>query len=396
MQSNWGFTSLYEIMAQSEEQIDLEPNMLYKQITVKMWGQGVVLRGEKTGAEIASSRQFLARPSQFIISRIDARNGASGLVPEFLDGAVVTNDFPVFDLNLNKVDPRFLAYLSKTPNFVELCKAASEGTTNRVRLKIDRFLAMQIPLPPLDEQRRIVAHIEALAVKIEEARDLRRKATEETEVIFSAALRSYIDNSMTPKWQHLTLENACNAIIDYRGKTPNVAHEGVIPYITSSNIRNGKINWDVTRYFTEDEYRRHMTRGFPKVGDVIFTMEAPLGETGLIEDDRIFGLGQRLLLLSPNPSVLTGSYLSRVLMSPSVREMIYLHATGTTVKGIASKRLQKIKLPIPPLHYQEEIVRLLDILQIYLNQLHQARIEAAYELDALLPSVLDKAFRGEL
>ncbi len=63
--------------------------------------------------------------------------------------------------------------MSRTPGFVNLCKAASEGTTNRVRLKEDRFLAMTIPLPPLPQQRRIVARIEGLAAKIEEARSLK-------------------------------------------------------------------------------------------------------------------------------------------------------------------------------------------------------------------------------
>jgi type I restriction enzyme S subunit len=80
--------------------------------------------------------------------------------------------------------------MSKTHFFVDLCKAASEGTTNRVRLKEDRFLIAKIPLPPLPEQRCIVARIEELAAKIEEARGLRRKAGEEGEAIMSAHVRS--------------------------------------------------------------------------------------------------------------------------------------------------------------------------------------------------------------
>ncbi len=89
--------------------------------------------------------------NQFILSRIDARNGAFGIVPDSLDGAIVSNDFPVFSLNPHRIIPSFLGWMSKTGRFVDLCKAASEGITNRARLKEDRFLAMTIPLPPLSE-----------------------------------------------------------------------------------------------------------------------------------------------------------------------------------------------------------------------------------------------------
>jgi len=68
--------------------------------------------------------------------------------------------------------------MSKTNTFVDLCKAASEGTTNRVRLKEDRFLNTEIPLPPLAEQRRLVERIDALAAKIEEAKGQRAEADE--------------------------------------------------------------------------------------------------------------------------------------------------------------------------------------------------------------------------
>lgn len=165
---------LGEILTKSEEWIDIKPDEQYHQVTVKLWGKGVVLRDEVSGAEIAANRRLIVKQNQFILSRIDARNGAFGLVPDSLDGAVVSSDFPVFTLNSARILPEFLDWMSKTHEFVDLCKAASEGTTNRVRLKEERFLATQITLPSLEEQRRIVARIEELAIKIEEARGLKK------------------------------------------------------------------------------------------------------------------------------------------------------------------------------------------------------------------------------
>src|SRR5215210_7088995 len=169
---NDGFpqVSLGEILTKSKEQVEIDPHQQYKQVTIKLWGQGVVLRDEVAGAEITGAKRFVVRPQQFILSRIDARNGAFGLVPDFLDGAVVSNDFPVFAPNPSRVLPAFLGWMSKTRDFIDLCRVASEGTTNRVRLKEDRFMATKIPLPPLPEQRRIVARIEELAARIKEAR----------------------------------------------------------------------------------------------------------------------------------------------------------------------------------------------------------------------------------
>lgn len=100
-------------------------------MAVRLWGNGAVLRKEVLGAEIASSTRLRVRTNQFIISRIDARNGAYGIITPDLDGAVVSNDFPLFDPNPERLDVNCLCWLSRTKPFIALCKAASEGTTNR-------------------------------------------------------------------------------------------------------------------------------------------------------------------------------------------------------------------------------------------------------------------------
>jgi type I restriction enzyme S subunit len=179
MNSPWPKVKVGEVLRRSEKTIPIRPDTEYREVTVKLWGKGVVPRGVVTGARISASRRFVARAGQLILSRIDARNGAIGIVPTDLDGAVVTNDFPVFDLNHEKINPQFLDWLSKTRDFVELCQRASEGTTNRVRLQEDRYLSLEIPLPPLEQQRRIVGRIEEMAAKIEEARTLRQQGTGE-------------------------------------------------------------------------------------------------------------------------------------------------------------------------------------------------------------------------
>ncbi len=87
---------LSEVLRRSEETIEPQADVEYGEITVRMWGKGVIERGHIMGASVAGPR-FVAHAGQFIASRIDARNGAMGLVPTILDGALVTNDFPLFN-----------------------------------------------------------------------------------------------------------------------------------------------------------------------------------------------------------------------------------------------------------------------------------------------------------
>ena len=85
-----------DVIGRAQEPVEPDPTKEYKQITVRLHHRGVVLRGVQQGNEIGSARQYQGAPGQLILSRIDARNGAIGLVPDVLDGAIVTNDFWLF------------------------------------------------------------------------------------------------------------------------------------------------------------------------------------------------------------------------------------------------------------------------------------------------------------
>ncbi|MEJ1388541.1 MAG: restriction endonuclease subunit S [Candidatus Sedimenticola sp. (ex Thyasira tokunagai)] len=193
--SVWPSTRIGDILKKSDSWLFVDPDAEYKEVTVRLWGRGVTLRGIKQGSEIGSSRRLQVASGQFIVSRIDARHGAFGLIPEELDGAVVTNDFPVFTPTIGRLNVDFLGWLSKTHGFVDACKKASEGTTNRVRLKEDRFADIEIELPPLDEQRRIVTKIESLAAKIDEAKQLRQAILADAQAMLRSTFQQIIEGA---------------------------------------------------------------------------------------------------------------------------------------------------------------------------------------------------------
>lgn len=160
-----GFTRKYPMarigsfLVKSMDIINVQKEVEYKQVTIKINNGGVVPRsnGETIlGSEIKTIRQHVVHAGQFIMSKIDARNGAYGIVPAELEGAIVTNDFPVFDVDTSKIIPQFLVLVSTTEKFIEFARKCSSGTTNRKRIDIDAFLNQLIPLPSIAEQEGIV------------------------------------------------------------------------------------------------------------------------------------------------------------------------------------------------------------------------------------------------
>lgn len=164
---NYDNIEIGKILKPIKKAVKLDDTVIYKQVTVKMNGKGVVLRQEIKGDKIKTKSQFLAEEGNFIMSKIDARNGAFGIVPKELNGAIVTQDFPLFKVNNEVMLPEFLNVVIQSPQFIKICQTTSVGTSNRRRLKVDKFLKSRIPLPNIEEQRNFLERINYLNSKID-------------------------------------------------------------------------------------------------------------------------------------------------------------------------------------------------------------------------------------
>jgi len=164
LRTDFGYAQHYplvrigEFLHQEKNEIVIDDACEYKQITVRTAGGGVAMRGTKKGNEIGTKKQWKARKGQFILSKIDARNGSMGIIPEELDGAVVTHDFPLFNIDTKLINPQFLLLITTTKKFIEYAQSCSSGTTNRQRIDVNKFLDTEIPLPSIPEQNELVEH----------------------------------------------------------------------------------------------------------------------------------------------------------------------------------------------------------------------------------------------
>lgn len=158
IKSKFSLYRMSDLLQQVKNTITIQDNILYTQITVKLYNKGIIARGQQMGSEILTKSQNQVKQGQFIISKIDGKDGAFGIIPSTLHNAIVTNDFPIFDIK-NKsllLMDYFVLFLSYE-EARDLLQRTSVGTTGRKRLQIEIFLNLKIPLPPLAEQKRIVA-----------------------------------------------------------------------------------------------------------------------------------------------------------------------------------------------------------------------------------------------
>jgi type I restriction enzyme, S subunit len=390
---------LGSVLTKSENWIEIDPLKRYTELTVHLWGRGVSARRVAEGSEIAGQRRLKVLSGEFVVSRIDARHGAFAVIPDHLNGAIVSNDFPTFRPNQDRLLPQYLGWLSRTHDFVKACRSASEGTTNRVRLKEETFASIEFPLPPLSEQRRIVAKIERVAAKIDDARGLSKYCVAEAEKLpaswahhlFSQELVAIADS--VPLGEIAEVQSGVTLGRQVRG--PSVE----LPYLRVANVQDGFLDLGLVKTIAiyEDEKEKWLL----KRGDILLTEGGDWDKLGrgtvwngeipnCIHQNHIFRVRIDQHAFDPR-------YIVALTSSPYGKE--YFQGASKQTTNLASIKQRQLKaFPVYrlPIREQRRIVAYLDGLQAKVDRLKALQTQTRAELDALLPSILDRAFKGEL
>ena len=188
---------------------------------------------------------------------------------------------------------------------------------------------------------------------------------------------------MSSEWPVLLLEDCLDALIDYRGKTPEKTDSG-IPLITAKIIKSGRIETP-TEFIAFDNYDAWMRRGIPKAGDVVLTVEAPLGEVAQLGSEKV-ALAQRVVTLRGKAGFLDSTYLLYLLQSEAVQDQLKSRATGTTVLGIKQSELRKVLIKVPPIPAQLEAASVLKAID--------DRIALLRETNATLEAIAQALFKS--
>lgn len=392
---NWPLAPLGEVLKHRKQFIHIDDMVSYKRCRVQLHAQGVVLRDVVTGAEIKTKKQQVCRPGEFLVAEIDAKLGGYGIVPEALEGAVVSSHYFLFGVDESRLNLAFLGYYIRTPAFAE--QVAAQGSTNYAAIRPGHVLEYTIPLPPVEEQRRIVARVDAIATRVTEARRLR----EESIALGSALFRSELAQRLT--------------FADYRGRLGDVltcsprngwsarcdGFDTGTPVLSLSAVTG--FRYRATEFKRTSEATRHDAEYWLRLGDLLITRSNTpdlVGHAAIYDGTPSPCIYPDLMMrLEVDSERVDPHFLLLWLQGREARQHIRQNAKGTSpsMKKISQGTVSSIPFPTGlPLTEQRRIVAHLDALQAKLAAVRAEQAATAAELDALLPSVLNRAFAGEL
>jgi len=151
-----------------------------------------------------------------------------------------------------------------------------------------------------------------------------------------------MSNNIPKGWREDNLVNCLESVIDYRGKTPKKSKSGILT-LSAKSVKMGYIDYSQAYYISKETYDAFMVRGFPKIGDVLMTTEAPLGCIAKLDRDDV-GIAQRLLTLRGKKKVLDNDYLMYYLISRRGQHELQSRASGSTVQGIKRTEFEKVNI----------------------------------------------------
>jgi len=395
MSKQWPKVKLGEVLRHRKEFITIDDLTNYKRPRVQLHVQGIVQRDEVPGALIKTKKQQVCWAGEFLVAEIDAKVGGFGIVPESLNGSIVSSHYFLFVIDEAKLNRRFLDFFIRTPTFRG--QVAAQGSTNYAAIRPAHVLGYEIPLPPLVEQRRVVARIDGLAAQIHEASTLRHQATEEAEALVANQIKAMFEHGQNSGWKSGRLGDY---VVDDCYGSSEKTHDDITgtPVLRMGNIQNGQLDLRNLKYLhIADKDREKLVL---KRGDIVVnrTNSAELvGKCAVFDEKREFAYASYLIRLRLDANRADPRLVASFINSPAGRSYMFNERKQMTGQAnVNATKLKALPIALPQLPEQRRIVAELDALQAEVDKLKCLQAETAAELDALLPSILDRAFKGEL
>jgi type I restriction enzyme S subunit len=390
MSKTWPVVKLGEVLTSVSRPIDVQADEQYRQIGIRSHGKGVFHKEPVSGFDLGNKKVFWVEPGDFVLNIVFAWEGAVAIMSNAEAGMIGSHRFPCFRPTESRLDSRFLLSYFKTPSGLDLLGRISPGGAGRNRtLSRKAFLEQSIPLPSLSEQRRIVARIEALTGEIHEAKRLRKEAEEEADALVSSTLT----HLQLPCGTQIEPISQCSSMST--GTTPS-SHRtdyygGPIQWYTPGDLSHQQRLGSSSRTLSDVAVLERKARIFVPGTILLVAIGGSLGKVALTHE-----------FCSANQQITGIKFFENVLpeygfwwMRRLGKELMAA-APQATLPIINQARIGVFEIGIPPLPEQRCIVAELDAMQAKVDSLKRLQAETAAELDALLPSILDRAFKGEL
>lgn len=334
------------------------------------------------GSEIGSSKKCV-EPGDVLLARIVPHIRRSCVVtPNTKNRQIASGEWITF--RGDAYDPDYLRHiLVSDPFHAEFMQTVAGVGGSLLRARPESVKAIKIPLPPLEEQKRVAGILD----QADALRRLRARALDKLNTLGQAIFHDMFGNFPDLK----SLDDLAIKITDGTHQAPEWADKGV-PFIFVSNVRDQKISLVTNKFVTEEEHDRLIRRTNLSEGDVVYTCVGSYGNAAVVDAEERFVFQRHIAHIKPNPKKIDPIFLSYGLEAPDLRAQADRTATGIAQKTVTLKALKNFQFPAPPLEEQRVFRKRVETLGAQLKE----QIASLEKHDALFASLQHRAFRGEL
>lgn len=292
------------------------------------------------------------------------------------------------------MEPRYIFYFYQTYDFQEQFKSKMTGLIGGVSM--GKFKNIEIPVPPIQIQKQIVAILDKAFEKLSKAKENAEKNLNNAKEVFESYLQKVFEE-LREDSDNTNLGKVCDFVRGPFGgslKKSYFVPEGYAVYEQQHAIND---QFDNIRYFIDDKKFQEMQRFELKFGDLIMSCSGTMGKIAIVPKNIKQGIiNQALLKLTPHKN-LNINFLKTWMESQDFQDQLNKFSKGAAIKNVASvKTLKEIKVPIPSIDNQNKVISKLDNLSEQTKQLENIYSQKLSSLEELKQSILQKAFKGEL
>jgi type I restriction enzyme S subunit len=399
MSNGWQMVPLGELLSPVSRQENVVPDRQYDMLGAHWYAEGLYTKETKYGSEIAATKVYRVEEGDFVYNRLFAWKGSFALATRDNHGCYVSNEFPCFAVNSNRLNPRFLfRYLSRESAWNDALGLSSGGTpTSRNRLKEEMLLRMTIPLPPLPEQQRIVAKVEELAAKIAEVKVLRSTGQQHARAVLQHEI-GVVFNQLSAKCASRPFGSFNPHVTSGPRNWGRVYSGAGCRFYRAQDIGSEGQVLDDSKVFIQPPDGNQGRTAQLVSGDLLIVITgATVGRCSMFASDLEPGfVSQHVALCRLPKDVVDPAFALWALRGPQGQQQLLGQRYGQGKPGLNLGNIRQLSFPFPAIAEQRRIVAYLDDLQAKVDSLKAIQAQTQAELDALLPSILDKAFKGEL
>lgn len=383
----WKRGSLNNFLELVPRKVRLQDTKEYDLLTVKRSRGGVIRREHLLGSQVLVKSQFEVKAHDFVISKRQIVHGACGLVPDYLDGSIVSNEYSVFNAKPN-FDLTYLQYLSETLYFQQTCFHSSIGVhIEKMIFKLEDWFKWGFNIPPLTEQREIIKILstwdKAISTTVQLIDNSKQQKKSLMQQLLTGKKRLLDDSSKAfeGEWEKHPIGKLCKSIVPGRNK-PKL-FEGNIPWVTTPEFQGRFIPSKLQRnYISQSTLSDCGGKLVPK-GAVVMTAVGELGLTAIATESLVLNQQLHAFVCDKN---INNVYLFYWLANQ--KPYMESVASKTTIMYLNKTNCESIPVLIPSILEQQKIAAVLTNADREIELLEQQLADLKQEKKALMQQLL--------